>query len=44
LILKNIAVADTSIQNLERVEATGRRKHYMAQQIKQLGFEGELTG
>ena len=41
---KNIAVADTSIQNLERAlrqqeeESTTR-----AQQIKQLGFEGELT-
>ncbi|HEY2649407.1 MAG TPA: chromosome segregation protein SMC [Puia sp.] len=41
---KNIAVADTSIQNLERAlrqqeEETAAR----AQQIKQLGFEGELT-
>jgi chromosome segregation protein len=41
---KNIAVADTSIQNLERAlkqleeETTAR-----AQQIKQLAFEGELT-
>src|SRR4029077_1695835 len=41
---KNIAVADTSIQNLERVlrqqeEETAHR----AQQIKQLGFDSELT-
>jgi chromosome segregation protein len=41
---KNIAVADTSIQNLDRAlrqqeEETATR----AQQIKQLGFEGELT-
>jgi chromosome segregation protein len=41
---KNIAVADTSIQNLERAlkqqeEETASR----SQQIKQLGYEGELT-
>ncbi len=41
---KNIAVADTSIQNLERaLRQQEEESASRAQQIKQLGFEGELT-
>jgi chromosome segregation protein len=41
---KNIAVADTSIQNLERaLRQQEEESAARAQQIKQLGFEGELT-
>jgi len=41
---KNIAVADTSIQNLERaLKQQEEESAARAQQIKQLGFEGELT-
>ncbi|HET7003781.1 MAG TPA: chromosome segregation protein SMC, partial [Puia sp.] len=41
---KNIAVADTSIQNLERaLRQQEEESAVRAQQIKQLGFEGELT-
>ncbi len=41
---KNIAVADTSIQNLERaLRQQEEESAARAQQIKQLAFEGELT-
>ena len=41
---KNIAVADTSIQNLERaLRQQEEESAARTQQIKQLGFEGELT-
>jgi chromosome segregation protein len=41
---KNIAIADTSIQNLERaLRQQEEESATRAQQIKQLGFEGELT-
>jgi chromosome segregation protein len=41
---KNIAVADTSIQNLERaLKQQEEESAARAQQIKQLGFDGELT-
>ena len=41
---KNIAVADTSIQNLERaLKQQEEESAVRAQQIKQLGFDSELT-
>jgi chromosome segregation protein len=41
---KNIAVADTSIQNLERVlKQQEEEAAVRAQQVKQLGFDAELT-
>jgi chromosome segregation protein len=41
---KNIAVADTSIQNLERVlKQQEEETAFRAQQIKQLGFDSEQT-
>jgi chromosome segregation protein len=41
---KNIAVADTSIQNLERaLKQQQEESAARAQQIKQLGFDSELT-
>jgi chromosome segregation protein len=41
---KNIAIADTSIQNLERsLKMQEEESVVRAQQIKQLGFDGDLT-